>query len=97
MTEMPAKTPNPIGSTCSFLPGIANGVAEELSAAAVPEDAAPADATEEVPLVSLLGVDALDATAEVDDALETVLLALADDETETEVTGYKCYEMKRRS
>jgi len=41
MTEMPANTPSPIGSTCSFLPGRTNAAADalavEFSAAAVPD------------------------------------------------------------
>ncbi len=48
ITEMPAKTPNPMGNTCSFFPGMANGAGDVLafSAAAVPDDAAPAEVTE---------------------------------------------------
>lgn len=41
MTEIPANTPNPIGNTCSFFPGrvkgVADALAEEFSAAAVPD------------------------------------------------------------
>ena len=78
MTEIPAKTPNPIGSTCNFLPGIANGVADALSAAAVPEDAAPAAATE-----ALLAVPLADASsaAEAEEELggPMVVVGYADD------------------
>lgn len=43
---MPANTPRPIGKTCNFFPGIWKGVEEELadefSAAAVPDCTVPA-------------------------------------------------------
>ena len=40
ITEIPANTPRPMGSTCSFFPGMANAavVVDEFSAAAVPDD-----------------------------------------------------------
>jgi len=92
MTEMPAKTPNPMGNTCSFFPGMANGAGDVLafSAAAVPDDAAPAEVTE-VALGVPLEDDASpvdEEAAEVDEELEAVSLADdADNEAETEVTG----------
>jgi len=92
MTEMPAKTPNPIGKTCNFLPGIVNGVAEalEFSAAAVPEEAAPAELIE-VEVGVPLEDDALsleDEAADVELELEAVAVAVdAEDVIEMEVTG----------
>jgi len=40
MTEIPAKTPRPIGNTASFFPGIWNAASVVVAAAAVPEGAA---------------------------------------------------------
>ena len=40
ITDIPANTPRPMGSTCNFFPGMANAavVVDEFSAAAVPDD-----------------------------------------------------------
>lgn len=88
ITEMPANTPKPIGSTCNFLPGIANGVADALSAAAVPEDAAPAAVTEVLDESVADASSAADAEEELEAALAVELADEADDEIETDDTGY---------
>jgi len=46
MTEIPAKTPNPIGSTDSFLPGRANAAVAEPDSSAAAADTDEVDAAE---------------------------------------------------
>ena len=80
MTEMPAKTARPIGSTDSFLPGIWNAagallVAESAAAVPVPEgtndaEGAAPDGSAPSALPTLLPVDAPAAVAEADGADE---------------------------
>jgi len=58
---MPANTPRPIGKTCNFFPGIWKGVeealADEFSAAAVPDGAAlVAIRVEVIPPIAAAGV-----------------------------------------
>jgi len=43
MTEIPAKTPRPIGNTASFFPGIWKAASVVVAAAAVPEGAGLAE------------------------------------------------------
>lgn len=72
ITEIPAKTPKPIGSTCNFFPGSVKGAADALavvSAAAVP-----------VCAVEVVDVDVKPDTADAsipEDELDVVEVSLA--------------------
>ena len=90
ITEIPANTPRPMGSTCSFFPGMANAavVVDEFSAAAVPDDeiveSAASDAAVPVAVVvaevtvapvSAAALEALDDTVTDDVATPPIALS----------------------
>jgi len=92
ITEIPANTPRPMGSTCSFFPGIVKGVAlaDEFSAAA---DTVEADVllAESAALVIVDEVDTADVVVPAEDVTEVLDELPADDvadaDADTEVTG----------
>lgn len=101
ITEIPANTPRPMGSTCSFFPGIAKGVAlaDEFSAAA---DTVEADVllAESAALVADEVVDTADVVTAADEVAEVLdeLTAcdVADAVVDTEVTGWRESEVSSK-
>lgn len=98
ITEIPANTPRPMGSTCSFFPGIAKGVAlaDEFSAAA---DTVEADVllAESAALVADDVVDTADVVTAADEVLDELTACdVADAVVDTEVTGWRESEVSSK-